>query len=455
MKFRNGIEYSSKFRGGIEYSSVFRNNTEYGGVIYDYRNFDVSPPTLIPQTGTPAPDYWPDGSIIALKNNDDNNFAIYMSNRFAIRMTGSTPYVEDKMGQLVVGNRVFGEGLTAPIAGFTDDGVWFIGMHRTGGNNLIGFFHAESGYSGPQFDAYRNIGVTYSTDNGLTWSTPEKIIAPDYTKPVEITNSGVGDGCVVWNHVLQKYIAYYMPHATFRLAMAASDTGASGDWFKWDGEDFTVEAYNSTTGIGGADGTIAELSSYSGRNPQVMWNETLEKWVMVIGGWDGTVGMSTSDDGITWTPAFMVTDDQIGNTIYPSLVSDKGSEVGNTTMKLYHGRNMNPETVAREFVVRDLQYTPYEPYILPIPETEEDSYVINVGGSEYTPLLNKPDYVVDAEWRIATTTGFVYSRNPDGLTIDSSTTGSPTDGPVPIFIRFTYHGYFSDWKQITFEVVEP
>src|SRR5690606_19760852 len=126
------------------------------------------------------------------------------------------------------------------------------------------------------------------------------------------------------NHVLEKYIAYYMPHATFRLAMAASDTGASGTWFKWDGEDFTVEAYNPVTGIGGPDGTIEELSSYSGRNPHVMWNTTLEKWVMVIGGWDGTVDMSSSDVGITWTEPFRITEDQVGNAIYPSLISDQG-----------------------------------------------------------------------------------------------------------------------------------
>lgn len=425
-----------------------RVSTEYGWLY-----FDIDPSaTLISQAGTHAPGYWPDGTIISVKNSDDDYFAIYMSNRFVIRLTGSTPYPEDKMDQLTTANRVFGEGITTPITGFTDDGVWFIGIHRTGGNNLIGFLHAESGYPGPQFDAYRNIGVTYSTDNGLTWSAPQKIIAPTYTKPVTPSHSGVGDGCVIYDPVSERFYCYYMAHENELMCMAASATGASGDWYKWDGSDFTVEAYNSVTGVGGLDTVIPGFETFAGRNPQVMFNETIGKWVMVAGGWDGIVYMSSSDDAVVWETPIRITRDQNGQALYPSLVGPKGSLVGNTEMKLYHGRDTDPVTIERSFVYRPIQYTPVAPYALPTPETPQTSYEVNVGGSLYIPLENVPDYVVEAEWRSGSEGGFLLTRGFD-FKITPDMTGSPAS--VPIYIRYNHRGYSSDWHVLPVSVVEP
>lgn len=420
---------------------------------YGWLYFDIDPSaTLISQAGTHAPGYWPDGTIISVKNSDDDDFAIYMSNRFAIRLTGATPYPEDKMNQLTTANRVFGEGITTPITDFTDDGVWLIGIHRTGGNNLIGFLHAESGYPGPEFDAYRNIGVTYSTDNGLTWSSPAKIIAPTYTKPVTPSHSGVGDGCVIYDPVSERFLCYYYAHENQKICLAASDTGGTGDWYKWDGSGFTVEAYNSSTGVGGIDTPVPGLESASGRNPQAMFNEILGRWVMVYGGWDGVVYMSSSEDAVYWESPIPVTRDQNGQALYPSLIGSLGSMVGNITMKLYHGRDTNPSTLARDFVYRPIQYTPVAPYALPTPETPQTSYEVNVGGSLYIPLENVPDYVVEAEWRSGSESGFLLTRGLE-FTITSEMTGSPTS--VPIYIRYNHRGYSSDWYVLPVSVVEP
>lgn len=425
-----------------------RNSAEYGWLY-----FDISPnATTIDQTGTYAAGYWPDGSIVSIKNHDDDYFALYMSNRFAIRMTGATPYPEDKLDQLVVGNRVFGEGITPPISGFTDDGIWFIGMHRTGGNNLIGFLHAESGYPGPQFDAYRNIGVTYSTDNGLTWSSPVKIIAPTYTKPVDVGHSGVGDGCVIYDPVAERFLCYYYAHENQKICLAASDTGGTGDWYKWDGTGFTVEAYNSSTGVGGIDTPVPGLESASGRNPNVMFNATFGRWVMVYGGWNGVVYMSSSEDAVYWEEPIPITEDQNGQALYPTLIGSRGSIVGNRTMKLYHGKDTNPSTLARDFVYRDVEYTPVAPYVLPTPETPQTSYEVNVGGSLYIPLTNVPDYVVEAEWRSGSESGFLLTTE-FSFTITSGMTTSPTT--VPIYIRYNHRGYSSDWLLLPVSVVEP
>lgn len=422
--------------------------------VYDYRNFDIdSVATFINQSGTHAPDYWPDGTIIALKNHDDDNFAIYMSNRFAIRLTGSTPYVEDKMNQLITANRVFGEGKTAPITGFTNAGVWFIGVHRTSGNNLIGFFHAESDYPGPQFEAYRSIGVTYSTDNGLNWSTPQKILAPNYPKPTEVIHSGIGDGCTIYDPIGERFICYYVfDHGI--ISMASSTTGAPGTWFKWDGDDFTVEGYNSGTGIGGVDTRIEGLATAAGRNPQVMWNTDVKRWVMVIGNWDGTVGMSSSVDGIVWEVPFRVTIPQNGDCVYPSLISSTGSQSGNTGIKLYHGRNTDPITVAREFVYRDMEYTLGDVVEVPEPITSQEVYEFIKGQPITINTVDTPDYIVEGEWKPMSLEFDTFSINPYSFTIDGSLTSMAPD-ILPVFVRYKYRGYTSEWKSVTLNAVTP
>lgn len=83
-----------------------------------------------------------------------------------------------------------------------DGGAWFIGVHKLMDGRLAGFFHAESHWPGVSA-AYKSIGVTYSSDNGLTWETGRRILSGTDPKPENPAGQGesygLGDGCVVWN----------------------------------------------------------------------------------------------------------------------------------------------------------------------------------------------------------------------------------------------------------------
>ena len=71
------------------------------------------------------------------------------------------------------------------------------------------------------------------------------------------------------------------------ITMACSEdpAGAAGTWKKWDGKAFTVEGCNGQTQLGGANIKIANLDTYAGGNPSVMWNHYIGKWVMVYHSW--------------------------------------------------------------------------------------------------------------------------------------------------------------------------
>jgi len=47
----------------------------------------------------------------------------------------------------------------------------------------------------------------------------------------------------------------------YRICMAASSdpAGVPGTWKKWDGREFTVDGYNTATGVGGRDTHIRGL----------------------------------------------------------------------------------------------------------------------------------------------------------------------------------------------------
>ena len=97
-----------------------------------------------------------------------------------------------------------------------------------------------------------NLGVVYSDDYGATWHDPKPIITDKKPKPAEPDWTGLGDGCVIWDEANSRYICYYQGKVSTganALCMASSSdrTGASGTWKKWDGSDFTLPAYDSST----------------------------------------------------------------------------------------------------------------------------------------------------------------------------------------------------------------
>ncbi len=301
--------------------------------------------------GTFMRHYWPDGKLIPVEK--EQKWQLFWSEATDALTTSKTPFPEDHISLLTDESRVWGKQFSS-IDGFNDGGSWFIGifpLDKTG--HYVGFFHAESHWPGDG-TAYKSIGVVYSDDFGETWHDPQQIIADETAKPSEPEWGGLGDACVIWDDVNSRYICYYQAKSTIGtnalcMAMSQDRKGSPGSWKKWDGKDFTLEARNPQTGLGGPNVAIANLRRVAGANPSVMWNKFLEKWVMVYGSWTKSIYISFSNDGIKWDTPMKI----LGNDFpawYPNLIGSEGDLVGGEYVKLYWSHNQDNNGI------RDIAY---------------------------------------------------------------------------------------------------
>lgn len=317
--------------------------TDYGSFVLGERHLcELSP-------GLPRYNYWLDGKITVGRFNGSDRFTIYWSADNSLRQMADTPWLEENLPALTDDMQVFGNGFS-PVSGFYDGGGWFIGVHQLADGRLAGFFHAESHWRGVS-SAYKSIGVTYSSDNGLTWERGQRILAGAEPKPENPIGQGesygLGDGCVVWNPTLGAWICYYSGYCSdpgnYLITMACSTdpAGAAGTWKKWDGSGFTIEGCNAETQLGGGNVKIAGLDANAGGNPSVMWNTYLGKWVMVYHSWGHRICLSMSEDGLTWeTPKAIDTDDD-ASAMYPNLIGEQGDTVGGQAVRLYYAADMD------------------------------------------------------------------------------------------------------------------
>ena len=291
---------------------------------------------------------WLDGKISVGKYDDSGLFTTYWSADNSLRQVSASPWLDENVNALTSDMEVFGKCIE-PVSGFYDGGAWFIGVHKLMDGRLAGFFHAESHWPGVSA-AYKSIGVTYSSDNGLTWETGRRILSGTDPKPENPAGQGesygLGDGCVVWNDARKVWICYYSGYCddpgNYMITMACSEdpAGAAGTWKKWDGKAFTVEGCNGQTQLGGANNKIANLDTYAGGNPSVMWNHYIGKWVMVYHSWSRRICLSTSADGIAWEAPISL---NLGEeeAMYPNLISEEGDQTGGQAVRMYYAADMN------------------------------------------------------------------------------------------------------------------
>lgn len=323
------------------------------GIWNEYR---MSKTFTIDQTGIDMEGFWPDGKLCVIPASTPGKFLCFWGEKYSYRTEASSASIENHVKQVTEDNRVFGRNMNH-VDGFYDGGAWFIGINRLSDNKLVGFFHAESHW-GMQSGAYKSIGVTYSEDEGKTWSQGKKIITADYSKPTTAAWCGLGDGCVVYNSVKKQYICYYSAKTKgdYRICMAASNDieGKPGTWKKWNGTEFTVEGCNPNTELGGEDTSIEALSNITGANPSVLWNSFLKKWIMVYASWSGSIYMSASDDGLTWATPIKAFENA-SKVTYPNLIGINGDSEANNTVRLYYGDSQK-EDGTRKLAYRTIEY---------------------------------------------------------------------------------------------------
>lgn len=308
-------------------------------------HFILAEPIILEQINVPWAGYWPDGKFCFLPETNNNSWVCYWGEGDTFRTEAGTTLLEDHIAnnnwRPVIGRDI------ERLDGLNDGGSWIIGINRLENGKLVGFFHIESRWPGDGI-SFKSIGVSYSLDNGLTWESIKRILAPNYHKPQEPAWTGLGDGCVVWNSERQQYICYYQEVEAGGLCMAASSDpeGAPGTWKKWDGEGFTIEGCNQETQIGGKPALIKGLQSVLGSNPSVMWNDYIQKWIMVYAKWGGDIYVSSSIDGIEWsTPALLLTESI--NPLYPNLVSEYGDLAGGKSIRLYYSKDQQENGIRK------------------------------------------------------------------------------------------------------------
>lgn len=287
--------------------------------------------------------YWPDGKLIPVKK--DNSWQLFWSESTDVLTVASTPFPEDHISDLTQENTVWGKEFDR-TDGFNDGGSWFISVFPLDEpGKYVGFFHAESHWDESGI-AHKSIGVVYSDDYGATWHDPKPIITDKKPKPAEPDWTGLGDGCVIWDEANSRYICYYQGKVSTganALCMASSSdrTGASGTWKKWDGSDFTLPAYDSSTDLGGENIPVSGLAGVPGANPSVMWNDFLGQWVMVYASWTKRIYMSFSNDAIAWSTPQAIVGDADNPAGYPNLISEEGDLKGGETVRMYWANNQN------------------------------------------------------------------------------------------------------------------
>lgn len=298
--------------------------------------------------------YWPDGKLCVVKQGD--KFNMFWGEADSFKTTANTPYVEDHINLLKNGNKVYGKNIGTvqngqKIKDFNENGSWFIGvfpLDDTG--KYVGFFHGESHWDNSGAPAHKSIGVVYSDDYGSTWHDPAPIIV-DCPKPSTPDWTGLGDGVVIWDHINNRWVCYYQGRRQLGsncLSMAVSydKRGASGTWKKWDGNDFTIDAYAS--GNSGRNVAINNLKDKPGANPSVMWNTYLNKWIMVYATWEKRICISQSVDGVYWSKPKEILGSSEHPVWYPNLISEEGDTIGGKTVQMYYSLDQNPSNGIRK-----------------------------------------------------------------------------------------------------------
>ncbi|KAI9006797.1 hypothetical protein DFJ74DRAFT_773421 [Hyaloraphidium curvatum] len=268
--------------------------------------------------------------------------------------------------------------------GYDNGGKWLMSITRhptKGGANLVGFFHAQDNYGDPLNGgaaAWKSIGVAYSADDGVTWTTGGVIVTSSKPRPPNWNAQfgGNGDFGAVWDYFNNRWVMLYAGDYWLGMAVSSDPDGRPGTWYKYagprrgfvnpglGGESFAVGGQQNGDGSFNWN-DIRGLAIRAGSNPGIHFNVYLNKWVAIWQSWqDNSLWISgnpnISDPNGWESPRFLTgsADGAGGRAWHATVVCDGGGSAwcpGNTGRIYYADRWRAPDR--RDFVSRTISFS--------------------------------------------------------------------------------------------------
>ena len=302
-----------------------------------------TPTQVLNYGGVPIFQWFPDGHISMVREIETDQYAMYWAGHKSYRSLGQYQFPEFQL-TLAPADEILG-GKT-DVDAWDNGGSWLMSVFRVDGDTLVGFYHAEDHYYGtdnPGNIAWKSLARVVSYDNGMSWEQPERIIISNEPKPEIPTWGGAGDNSVIWDEVNKRWLCYYQEHYIM-LAMSGDPLGRPGTWYKY------YEGSFSQPGMGGLSSQVNGLT-IAGGNPSVHFNSYLNKYVITYHGWNRSIYLSTSANGIDWeVPANIIAPSGQRRVWYPTIIGETDVSAGKVA-RIYYA-DMSPDLSDRNFVSR-------------------------------------------------------------------------------------------------------
>lgn len=335
------------------------------------------------QTGTPARDYsvsilndiveipvpehnnFPDGVNVSVPNASGTGWILIHPEQINYRSAGSSALYEDypvSSFKPIASLGIPGRALTWPGLG-REMAVWLFGLLKvpTEQGLYLGCLHAELHRIQTAPPCFKALMIAQSRDEGQTFTQPQTIISyPSFSPQLDGTWAGTGDPSFVYHEAEKRYLAYFYSAQNrdrrgnngIGIACSTDPQARAGTWKLLKDGRFSVDALSNQT---------FDVLPWAGGNPHVFWNQTIGKFVMLVGEWNQNRALtfSTSVNGVQWdAPKRIPFDCEKGWTpLYPSIVSrELGSwGMGSATAKLYYADSRTPGV--RKMMSRTIRIT--------------------------------------------------------------------------------------------------
>lgn len=322
--------------------------------------------------------YIPDGGFSLIKSKKSCLWYLFIPEFMSFRAIGNSPLYEDfkvKFKKPVLSTK------DHSVNRFDNGGSWLMPVFWLN-DKLIGFVHTEDHFF-PNLEnhvPWKNISVSYSSDEGRTWSKRERILSSHLPgeRPKSIEWSGAGDQTVIYDHINKRWVAIYFDRIPNKKNISSFEETAADETYsahynekvtKADESDLlnkdediksryiivdpksipTVPAelrsgitiasslnsearpdtwfklYNgqfSEPGMGGKFTVISSLSKAKALGLSLNWIEEIKKWVLLFTKFDNKLWMTFTSDLTDWTsPQLGIVLTKYPNTItYPTLL---------------------------------------------------------------------------------------------------------------------------------------